>query len=145
MLSLRHHPAPRFFVVGVVSFGVDIGSLRLFHGVLHLGLALSTLIAFAVAFCVNFTASRQWVFTATARDTYARRQAVRYLVLVAVNLVLTLVIVVGLSDLGIPYLLAKVVAASVNAVGNFFAYRHWVFASSRDGNRTQNTTTTLHR
>jgi putative flippase GtrA len=118
-------------VVGLASFGIDIGSLKIFHGVLHFGLALSTVIAFALAFFVNFTASRQWVFTVTAHDNHARRQVIRYLALVAINLILTLLIVVGLSALGIPYLLAKVVAASINAVGNFFAYRHWVFASPR--------------
>ena len=101
----------------------------MFHGVLNLGLALSTVLAFALAFSVNFTTSRQWVFKVSAQEGSAQHQVARYLVLVGINLGLTLVIVVGLSAVGVPYLLAKVVATGINAVGNFFAYRHWVFAA----------------
>lgn len=130
--TLRNHPAPKFLIVGAISFGVDIGCLKLFYGVLHLELAFSTLMSFSLAFGVNFTASRQWVFTATAQQNHAQYQIIRYLALVMVNLILTLTIVVGLSSTGMSYLLAKVLAAGINAVGNFFAYRHWVFASPRD-------------
>jgi len=56
---------------------------------------------------------------------------VRYLVLVAINLCSTVRIVVGLSAACVPYLGAKVVAACLNAVGIFLAYRHWVFAAPR--------------
>jgi hypothetical protein len=94
-----------------------------------LGLALSTVLAFAVAFGFNFTAARQWAFARTACEGQARRQLMRYLVLVAINLCSTVLIVVGLAAAGMPYLGAKVVAAGLNAVGNFFAYRHWVFAA----------------
>jgi putative flippase GtrA len=126
---LRSHPAPRFLVAGGATFLIDIGSLKVLHGVAGLGLALSTVLAFAVAFGFNFTAVRQWAFVRTAREGQAHRQLVRYLVLVAVNLCSTVLIVVGLSAVGMPYLYAKVLAAGLNAVGNFFAYRHWVFAA----------------
>ena len=53
--------------------------------------------AFAIAFLVNFTAARQWAFASTARGGNTRRQLRRYLVLVGLNLLSTLVIVVGLS------------------------------------------------
>jgi putative flippase GtrA len=129
LARLRHHPAPRFLVAGGVTFLVDIGSLRAFHGALGIALAPATVFAFVIAFLVNFTASRQWAFAATAKSGSARHQLARYLALVVLNLVSTLVIVVGLSAAGMNYLWAKVVAACVNAVGNFFIYRHWVFAA----------------
>jgi putative flippase GtrA len=127
--TLHQHPAPRYLVSGTATFLVDIGSLKVLHGVFGIGLALSTVLAFAVAFAVNFTAARKWTFVGTAREGKTRSQLVRYLVLVAVNLGSTVLIVVGLSGAGLSYLVAKVVAASINAVGNFFAYRHWVFAA----------------
>jgi putative flippase GtrA len=126
---LRHHPAPRYLVAGGATFLVDVGSLRVFHGALGIALAPATVFAFAIAFLVNFTAARQWAFAATARSGRARLQLVRYIALVGLNLVSTLVIVVGLSAAGMNYLWAKVVAACVNAVANFFIYRHWVFAA----------------
>ena len=131
--ALRHHPAPRFLVVGFsLTSLLTSGVLKLLHGVLHVGLALSTVVAYAIAFSVNFFASRQWTFKTTALGTKARRQMVRYLVLVGINLCLTLLIVLGLSSVGVPYLLAKVISVCIIAVGNFFAYRHWVFATRPD-------------
>lgn len=127
--ALGQHPAPRFLVVGFVTFLVDIGSLELLHGVIRVGLAVSTVVAYAIAFSVNFFASRRWTFVTTALGTKAQRQMMRYLVLVVVNLCLTLLIVLGLSAVGVPYLLAKVISVCLIAVGNFFAYRQWVFAT----------------
>jgi putative flippase GtrA len=127
--ALRQHPAPRFLIVGFFTFLVDIGSLGLLHSVLHVELAISTVVAYAIAFSVNFFANRQWTFATTALGTKAQHQMVRYLVLVAFNLCLTLLIVLGLSSAGVPYLLAKVISVCIIAVGNFFAYRHWVFAT----------------
>lgn len=126
---LSRHPAARYLVVGSAVFLVDLGSLRLLHGTVGMPLAAATVAAFCIAFVVNFAASRQWTFAGTARAGRAHHQLARYLVLVGLNLGSTVGIVVGLSHVGLSYLLAKVVAAAVNACGNFFAYRHWVFAA----------------
>lgn len=123
---LRSHPAPRFLVVGGLTFLVDISGLKIGHDVLGLSLAAATAAAFALAFVVNFGLSRQWVFVG-GRQADARWQAVRFTILVAANLVSTLIVVVGLAQLGVYYLLAKLVAAAVNAGANFFLYRRWVF------------------
>ena len=126
--AIREHPAPRFLVTGGLTFLVDVGMLKLLHGVAGIALAPATALAFATAFVVNFTGSRQWVFASTARVGSTHRQLVRYVILVGVNLGSTLAIVVGLaSGFALNYLIAKVCAATLNAIGNFFAYRHWVF------------------
>jgi putative flippase GtrA len=137
--QLRHHPAPRFLVAGVATFVVDIGSLRVLHGSIGIALLPATAMAFAIAFFVNFTAARQWAFASTARGGDTRRQLMRYFVLVGLNLLSTLVIVVGLSAGGLNYLWAKAVAAGVNAIANFFVYRHWVFAAPMDRDYTPET------
>jgi putative flippase GtrA len=123
---LRHHQAPRFLVSGGITFVADIGTLKLLHGVLGMELLTATTIAFAVAFVVNFTLSRQWTFS-SGRHRPAHRQAVKFGALVAANLASTLLIVGGLSAVGVYYLATKVVATGVNAVANFFLYRQWVF------------------
>jgi len=126
--SLRRHPAPRYVVVGGLTFLIDIAFLKLFHGVLGVALTPAVVGAFLIAFAFNFTASRMWTFARTARDGQAHRQMARYLLLVGVNLGSALLIVVGLSSVGVNYLVAKLVAGAVNAAGNFVAYRHWIFA-----------------
>jgi putative flippase GtrA len=116
-------------VAGGVTFLVDIASLRFLHGTVGIALVPSTVVAFLIAFAFNFTVSRQWTFAVAARSGRARRQITRYLLLVSVNLVSTVLLVAGLSTVGINYLIAKTVAGGINALGNFFAYRHWVFGS----------------
>ena len=64
-----------------------------------------------------------------ALDGVAHQQAVRFLVSIVVNLFATLFIVGVLTSLGLYYLLAKAMAIVINAIGNFFAYRHWVFTA----------------
>lgn len=126
LAALRDHTALRFALTGGVTFLVDLGCLRVLHGSLGVPLAPAAVISFGIAFLVNFVGSRHFTFP-DARDGRARRQLLRYGLLVGLNLASTLAIVVGLSSVGLNYLLAKVVAAAVNAVANFFAYRHWVF------------------
>lgn len=124
---LRRHEAPRFLVSGGLTFIADIATLKVLHGVLGVELLTATTLAFMVAFVVNFTLSRHWTFPG-GRDRPAHWQAVKFGMLVAANLASTLLIVAGLSAAGLYYLLAKIVAAAVNAIANYFLYRHWVFS-----------------
>ncbi len=126
LAHLRSHPAPRFILVGGVSLGADIGTLALLHGVLGMPLVPATTAAFGVSSLVNFGFNRQWVFE-RGRTGAAKRQVVRYYLLLGLNLLSTLLITVGLTAVGMLYLAAKLVAAVVNAVANYFVYRAWVF------------------
>jgi putative flippase GtrA len=114
----------RFVVVGGLSFATDFGSLYLLHGVLGILLAPATVMAFAIAFVVNFGLNRIWAFRASGA---VGQQLRRYLYLVAVNLVLTVLIVQGLTLLGLPYLVAKACSTAVLTVGNYFVSRKWIF------------------
>jgi putative flippase GtrA len=117
---------PRFLIIGVLSFIVDAGTLFLTHGLLHMWLPLATTLAYAVAFTVNFSLNRLWTFGSTAAVT---GQASRYLVLIGVNYLITLLMVNGLAAIGISYLIAKVMSTAVIAGINYIAYRNWVFRS----------------
>lgn len=123
---LTSHPAPRFVVVGGLTFLVDITALKIGHDFMGLSLPLATVSAFSLAFLVNFQLSRQWAFT-SAEDTLVRRQLVRFVVVVVANLVSTLLIVLGLVHLSVYYLSAKIIAVAVNSCANFVLYRRWVF------------------
>lgn len=123
---LRSHSAPRFVAVGGVTLLADIGMLALLHGALRVPLLASTIIAFVVASIINFSFNRQWAFQG-ARAGRTRPQLLRFYTLVLLNLLSTVLITVGLSALGLMYLIAKLVAALLNAVANFFLYRSWVF------------------
>ena len=123
---LTSHPAPRFVVVGGLTLVVDITALKIGHDFLGVSLPFATVSAFALAFVVNFGLSRQWAFV-SGRDKIVHRQLVRFVILVAANLVSTLLIVIGLVHLSFYYLNAKLIAVAVNSCANFVLYRRWVF------------------
>ncbi len=118
------HSASRFLAVGVLSYLFDLGVLAALHSGFGVPLALATTIAFLSTLLVNFGLNRAFAFRSTA---LAGPAFVKYMVLVGVNYATTLLMVTGLAWLGLSYLVAKTLAVVVNAVMNYFAYRHWVF------------------
>lgn len=119
----------RFLVVGGVSAALDLGLLIGLHEVAGLSVALATTIAFWTALLVNFGLNRAWSFGAAAGGVLAAGTPfARYLVLVGINYVATLVIVTGGVQLGAPYPLAKVAAIGLGAIWTYVAYDRWVFA-----------------
>ncbi len=127
-LWISSHPAPRFVIVGGIAAVVDVATLRLLHGELGVELLIATALAYLVSGIPSFLLNRHWAFVGGA-DGVVHQQAGRFLLSIGVNLGATLLIVGGLSWLGVYYLLAKVIAIAINAIGNFFAYRHWVFTA----------------
>ena len=118
------HSATRYLVIGGLSFAVDFGVLFAAHGVLGVRLPVATVLAFLVAFTVNFGLNRLWSFGSRSP---VGRQLVRYVSLVAVNTVLTALVVSGLAALGVQYLVAKAIVTAGLVVLNYAAYRAWVF------------------
>ncbi len=120
-------PSPallRFLVAGITSVAVDTAVLVALRELTPTPLWAATTIAFAAAVGVNFGLNLRWVFGAQGQ---LPGRLARYSVLVVVNYLLTLVLVLALTEVGVYYVLAKWVATAVGAVVNFVAYRHWVF------------------
>jgi putative flippase GtrA len=119
--------AGRYFVVGSLSFVTDVTLLFLLHGVIGVWLPLATAMAFLGAFGVNFGLNRVWAFRS---DGAVGRQLGRYLVLVAANLVATVVLVSSLTVVGLPYLGAKATSTAALFVINYAVSRKWIFLSA---------------
>ncbi|WP_280672145.1 MULTISPECIES: GtrA family protein [unclassified Kitasatospora] len=122
--ALLRHSLVRFIIAGGTGSGVDLGLLVVLHGYLHVVLWVATFLSVFTSFLVNFTINRFWSFGSTSP---AGGQFVRYLILASMNWVLTVVLVSGLSQLGLYYLYAKAVTIVLSAGVNYFAYRRWVF------------------
>jgi putative flippase GtrA len=123
------HALIRFAVTGLVSVIADVGILALLHSGLGVSLLPSTLISYTAGLVVSYSLNRRWTFKATGSH---RRTLIRFGVLVGFNVGSTLLIVLGLTHIGVYYLLAKLVAVAINAAVNFFASKHWVYASPPD-------------
>ncbi|MEV4631132.1 GtrA family protein [Micromonospora sp. NPDC049523] len=114
----------RYLVVGGGSAALDTGLLWLLHGAFNVWLPLATFVGVVTSTGLNFLLNRSWVFSSTGG---AGGQLVRYLILVGVNWVLTVLMVAALAGLGLNYLVAKCVALVVLTTLNFVVYRAWVF------------------
>ncbi|WP_169513490.1 GtrA family protein [Agromyces italicus] len=115
----------RYLGAGVLAFLVDL----LLLAALRVGLGWPTAIAAAVAFLGSFafTYTIQRTLGFSSRAPHGRA-LVRYTILVAVNTAATALIVALLDQTAVGWVGGKVVATAVTTVGNYFAYRWWVFA-----------------
>jgi putative flippase GtrA len=126
--SLAQHSLSRFLLVGVGSYVFDLGILAALHSGLGVRLAPATTIAFVATLGFNFGLNKIFAFRSGGLVGPA---FVKYVLLVVVNYITTIVIVTGLVRLGQSYVWAKTAAVALNAVLNYLAYRFWVFRSSR--------------
>ena len=138
--ALSQRTLIRYVFVGGLAFITDAGTLWLCHGVFDLAIWLSTTIAFAAAFFVNFTLNRVLTFAEQgARDGAVHVQTVKFTILVAINFFVTQAIMNGLTSksVNVNYLVAKVASTAFITIYNFYIYRHWVFGSDslRPGKR----------
>jgi putative flippase GtrA len=122
--ALLAHSATRYLIIGGLSFAVDFGVLFVAHGMLGVALPVAAAAAFLTSFAVNFGLNRVWSFGSRAP---VGRQLARYVTLVAVNTVLTVLLVSGLAAVGVQYLVAKAIVTACLVVLNYVAYRVWVF------------------
>lgn len=115
----------RYLAMGGIAFAFDFGLLWLLYRVVGVPLTLATPTAFLASFIVTYTLQRLFAFRAT--DAVAP-SVVRYALLVAANTALTTGIVALADSVASSWAAGKVTAVVVTTVGNYFAYRHWVFA-----------------
>jgi len=118
--------AVRYLVVGGFCFLVDVGLLWLAHDVLGAPLAIATPLAFLASFAVTYTLQRVVSFSS---DSQVVPSVARYTALVIFNTLATTGIVWLVDQSGAGWFAGKVVAVVATTVWNYFAYRHWVFAT----------------
>lgn len=117
----------RYCAVGLTTFALDEGCLIALHAYTPMPLFLDTAIAFALSSLLNFVISRQWVFEQASQGARPRTALTRYVVVVAMGLLLTAAVVPILSALGVDYRVGKLFASGAVGVGNYFAFPLWVF------------------
>lgn len=124
VVSLYRHPVIRFLLVGGLSFALDLGLLALMYEVFGVPLWIATPIAFVISLVFNFLLQRLFTFQATNKGSVS---AVKYLLLVIVNIAVSDLIVTGFDALGWSYIVGKTSATILTTAWNYFLYRHWIF------------------
>lgn len=126
--SLLKRSAVRYVVVGGLAFIVDFGLVFVFYQIVGWPLWLATGAGFVASFAVNYTLQRIVAFSSNAPHGGA---LLRYSLLVVVNTLLTIGIVTLFDSTIVGWGGGKVIATIVTTIGNYFAYRYWVFPSRR--------------
>jgi putative flippase GtrA len=122
--GLYQNAVVRFLFVGGLSFALDLGLLVLFHEVFGVALWAATPIAFVVSLVFNFVLQRVFTFRATNKGSVS---ALKYILLVIVNIAVSDLIVIAFDALGWSYIIGKTTATVLTTVWNYFLYRHWIF------------------
>lgn len=118
----------RYLTIGALSIAIDVGLLYVLHTVLGVLLAVATTTSFLVSVIFNFALNRAAMVG--SRISGVSRHALRYAVLVLVNLGITVLVVTGAEHAGVSYLLAKLAVVAASTGWNFVLYRRWVFAAA---------------
>jgi putative flippase GtrA len=114
-----------FTVINSSTFALDLGLLALCHQVLGLRLPVAFTVGYVTAFAISFGLNRALNFQSHAP---MGRQVAVFVVVVAINYVaIILGVGTGLAALGVPYLLARVMAGWCEAVFLYCAMRWVVF------------------
>ncbi|SKB06483.1 GtrA family protein [Aeromicrobium choanae] len=117
--------AARYLVVGLLSYLIDVGILAAAWHLLDLPLWLATSLGFWTSFVANFLLSRHWTFESSRQPSGG--QLARYVSLVAVNYVVTLVAVTVLHEAGLKVIVARTVVLALLTATTYLLYRRWVF------------------
>jgi putative flippase GtrA len=120
----------RHQVGALLATGIDFGTMSALVSLFGLPAPLATAIGAALGGVSNFLLGRHWIFSAD--DGHAGDQAWRYVLVSATSLGLNAGGEYVLHDrLGIQYLLARVIVASIVSVGwNYPVQRSFVYRRS---------------
>ena len=119
----------RYVAVQIVAYGVDLGLFLLCFVLAGWGALAANVIAKIVAGVTAFLAHRYFTFEA-ARGGNQARQAVLYVALWSLNVPLATGLLALFLLLGVPAVIAKVVADVVCVGFNYLISRHYIFVGS---------------
>lgn len=117
----------KYLMVGGSAFVLDFGLLWLLKSGLGAPAWLAAVVAFAVSTAWSFFLQRRYTFSG---DMHVGHSAVRYGILLAVNMVLTAGIVELFDRVFDLYLVGKVVSTALTTLWNFPIMKYWVYPQS---------------
>lgn len=121
----------RYFFVGAAAAAVDVGLFALFvHGFGQPYLLVGA-VTFILATAVNYVLSIRLVFDSGARFAQGREMALVFMVSALGLGVNQLMLLMGVEQLELPPVVAKLFATGVVFFWNYFARAHYVFKPRR--------------
>lgn len=122
----RHSRLLKYLVSGGSAFGVEYLTFLLLFYVLTHNIVISNALSYTAGFVVSFWLNRNWVFRSSNHQYRLSYQAVMYLILGGVNLILS-TLAIKIIHAYIPAYAAKLLTVVVIAAWNFVVYRNFLF------------------
>jgi putative flippase GtrA len=120
----RYFQFMTFSMVGTISMIMDVGLLLAF---VHFGIHSYLAITFAFFFGLGINL---WLHASlTFQTRISIKNAIRFLIVVCMNYMLTLGVVIFIEQLGLSYLVGKLISLPVVAIHGFLLSRFWVFST----------------
>jgi putative flippase GtrA len=116
----------KFICVGFITFGINLFSFHICYGLLSLNYKIATSIAYIITTGAHFLLNRIFTFRATGQNI--SHHTFKYLIMLFLNYILTLMIMfVSVKLLTLSPYLALAISTAIIACSNFLVMRHIVF------------------
>lgn len=124
----------KYLTVGGSAFVVDFGLLALLKSGFGAPAWLAAIVAFAVSTAWSFFLQRRYTFS---EDLHLGHSALRYGILLGVNMVLTAGIVEMFDQVFDLYMVGKVVSTALTTLWNFPLMKYWIYPKAQDNATTE--------
>lgn len=115
----------KYLVVGGTAAIIDFGLLYFLTDGLHIYYLISATISFVIAAIYNYSLNRIWTFKSSGSRT--KQVPIFFMVAILGVLFNNTIMYLGVEKVGLYYLLAKVFAAAVVTIWNFFGNKYLTF------------------
>ena len=111
----------RYFFVGGIAAGINIGTLYLMVDIFNINYILSNIVGFILGIVVNYSLSKMFVFTDN-EDINKIFEIVMYVIIGILGLIFdTFMLWIFTSKIGIYYMISKIISTMLTFVWNFVA------------------------
>lgn len=121
----------RFLFVGICAFSVEYGTFYFLYYAIHQKLILANSISFILGLLTSFIFNRIWTFTLNKGNKSYKKgikhQFSYYTILSIVNLILTNLIVEGLTLISINPRFGKLIAMVTTSLWNYTLFKYIIF------------------
>ena len=111
----------RYFFVGGIAAGINIGTLYLMVDIFNINYILSNIVGFILGIVVNYSLSKMFVFTDN-EDINKIFEILMYVIIGILGLIFdTFMLWIFTSKIGIYYMISKIISTMLTFVWNFVA------------------------
>lgn len=117
----------RYLLSGGTAAGVNILSFFVFTHYFNIWYIHSSLISYSMAFGVSFMLQKLWTFKIVSLGRI-KKELILYLIVFVVGNILNTIMLFSLVEyMHLHYLIAQIISNGIIAIGNFFAYKYFIF------------------